>query len=66
MNGGDDDPVLRPFKSVVELIRLAVSSGWRSVMSPFNNAWRAGRRMLVVRWNRRWGRKRLEGGEMPA
>jgi hypothetical protein len=56
-----DDPVLRPFKSVVELIKLAVNSGWRSVrfglLNPLNNMLRIYRRMIVsLRWRRRWDR----------
>ena len=59
MNGKGNDPVLRPFKSVVELIRLAVNSGWRSVkvglLQPMNRAWSLGRKMIVsFRWRSRW------------
>ena len=58
----EDDPVLRPFKSVVELIRLAVNSGWRSVrfgiLRPVNRVRVIYRKMIVsLRWNRRWRRK---------
>ena len=31
MDGGEDDPILRPFQAVRELFKLAVSSGWRSI-----------------------------------
>ena len=31
MNGSGDDPVLRPFQAVSELVRLAVTSGWRGI-----------------------------------
>ncbi|KAL3793807.1 hypothetical protein HJC23_006167 [Cyclotella cryptica] len=70
-NGSEDDPVIRPFKVVAELIRLAVSSGWRSVrvglINPMNNAWNFGRRVIVsYRWKRRCGssgRRRIQGGE---
>ncbi|KAL3778758.1 hypothetical protein ACHAWO_011412 [Cyclotella atomus] len=59
MNGNEKDPVLRPFKSVLELIILAVNSGWRSVkvglLYPMKEAWGFYRRLLVsFRWNRRW------------
>ena len=51
MNGGGDDPVLRPFQAVGELVRLAVKSGWRGIKrgaaSPFGNIWRIGRRAMA-------------------
>eukprot|EP01082_Thalassiosira_pseudonana_P008516 g7662.t1.1.5e17418a g7662 g7662.t1 contig24:1200036-1202445(+) len=67
----DDDPVLRPFYAVAELINLAVSSGWRSVriglINPLNNVWRFSRRVILgFRWKRRWrgkGGRWLKGGE---
>ena len=72
MDGGDDDPVLKPFKAVRELVRLAVSSSWRSfrskVIRPFRSA------LLGFQWSR-WKRRRrgssnsgddsLEGGAVP-
>lgn len=71
VNGREDDPVIRPFKVVAELIRLAVSSGWRSVrvglINPLNNAWNVGRRVMVsIRWKRRCaasGRRKMSGGD---
>ncbi|KAL7520909.1 hypothetical protein ACHAWX_005602 [Stephanocyclus meneghinianus] len=71
MNGREDDPVIRPFKVVAELIKLAVSSGWRSVrvglINPLNNAWNVGRRVMVsIRWKRRCaasGRRKMSGGD---
>ena len=55
MDGGDDDPVLKPFKAVRELVRLAVSSSWRSfrskVIRPFRSA------LLGFQWSR-WKRRR--------
>jgi hypothetical protein len=48
MNGGSDDTVLRPFRAVSELVRLAVTSGLRSIKreatNPFRNIWRIGRK----------------------
>ncbi|KAL3772870.1 hypothetical protein ACHAWU_000527 [Discostella pseudostelligera] len=64
MDGSGDDPVLRPFREVRELVRLAVTSGWRSirkgVLNPFENIWRVGRRAIMglrlrLRSNRRGG-----------
>ena len=68
MDGSGDDPVLRPFRAVTELIQLALSSGWRSVrvnvMSPIGTAWR--RVILGFRLRKRWrrgGGRWLKGGE---
>jgi hypothetical protein len=51
MNGGSDDPVLRPFQAVSKLVRLAVTSGLRSIKreatNPFRNIWRIGRRVMA-------------------
>jgi len=67
MNGSGEDPVLRPFKAVGELVQLAVSSWWKSikkgVISPFGNIWRI---ILGFRWRRRsnnGGGRWIEGGE---
>ncbi|KAL7448140.1 hypothetical protein ACHAWC_000952, partial [Mediolabrus comicus] len=50
MDGTGDDPVLRPFLAVRELINLAVSSGWRSVkkgiINPMNSLWQLSRQAL--------------------
>ena len=58
MDGTGDDPVLRPFLAVRELINLAVSSGWRSVkkgiINPMNSLWQLSRQAL---WRLRWRRK---------
>lgn len=67
MNGSGDDPVLRPFQAVKELVRLAINSSWRSikkgVINPFENLWRIGRNAILgFRWRRR-GDKWIEGGE---
>jgi len=67
----DDDPVMRPFQTVWELVGLAVTSGWRSikrgVVEPFGNLWRVGRRAIFgFRWRRRSdgsNGKMVEGGE---
>jgi len=55
INGSGGDPVLRPFQAVKELMRLAVSSGWRSikktVINPFKNSYRVWRSTLLgFRW----------------
>lgn len=72
INGSGDDPVLRPFQAVGELVRLAVSSGWKSIkkgvlISPFGNILRASRRAILgFRWRRRsnnGGGRWTEGGE---
>jgi len=59
MNGSGDDPVLRPFQAVSELVRLAVTSGWRGIkrgaVNPFGNMWRIGRRVMA-QWRRRMNR----------
>ncbi len=51
MDGSGDDPVLRPFREVRELVRLAVTSGWRSirkgVINPFENILKISRMALV-------------------
>ena len=51
INGSGGDPVLRPFQAVKELMRLAVSSGWRSikktVINPFKNSYRVWRSTLL-------------------
>lgn len=61
MDGGGDDPVLRPFQAVMELVMLAVNSGWRSVkkgvIRPFGNLWRT---VLGFAW-RRTGSNNREG-----
>ena len=67
----DDDPVMRPFQTVWELVGLAVTSGWRSikrgVVEPFGNLWRVGRRAILgFRWRRRSdgnNGRLVEGGE---
>ena len=75
INGSGGDPVLRPFQAVKELMRLAVTSGWRSikktVINPFKNSYRVWRSTLLgFRWRyiRPWKEgkgngNRLEGGE---
>ena len=49
MKGGDN-LVLRPFKAVSELVRLAMTSGLRSIrrggVNPLGNIWRIG--MMVI------------------
>jgi hypothetical protein len=59
MNGGSDDPVLRPFQVVSELVRLAVTSGLRSIKREatnlLRNIWRIGRRVMA-RWRKRMKR----------
>jgi hypothetical protein len=59
MNGGSDDPVLRPFQAVSELVRLAVTSGFRSFKrsNPFGKIWRIGR-SVMAQWRRRMNRIR--------
>ena len=58
MNGGED-PVLRPFQAVSELVRLAVTSGLRSIrrgaINPLGNIWRIGRK-VISRWRKRMNR----------
>lgn len=71
MDGGEDDPILRPFQAVRELFKLAVSSGWRSiregVIHPFGNVWRVGRRSILGLWSRgrggNGGSRWIDGGE---
>ena len=71
MDGSGDDPVLRPFQAVKELVRLAVTSSWRSikrgVINPFNNILQISRKAILgFRWRRRSnfrGGKMIEGGE---
>jgi len=75
INGSGGDPVLRPFQAVKELMRLAVSSGWRSikktVINPFKNSYRVWRSTLLgFKWRyiRPWKEgkgngNRLEGEE---
>ena len=77
LNEGGGDPVLRPFQAVMELVTLAVKSGWRSVkrtvINPFYNTWRAYRSTILgFRWRRRSNIKKgnnngnnrlIEGGE---
>lgn len=68
MSGSGDDPILEPFRAVGELVRLAVSSGWKSikkgVIRPFGNVMRMSRRAILgFRWRRRSNNKRFEGGE---
>ncbi len=61
MNGGSEDPVLRPFKAVRELVRLAVSSSWRSINRGIINPF-----VDIILWFRRRRRRRggrLEGDE---
>jgi hypothetical protein len=59
VNGGLDDPVLRPFQAVSKLVRLAVTSSLRSIKreatNPFRNIWRIGRRVMA-RWRKRMNR----------
>ena len=57
MNGGSDDPVLRPFQAVRELVRLAVTSGLRSFKrsNPFRKIWRISRRVMA-QWRKRMNR----------
>jgi hypothetical protein len=57
MNGGSDDPVLRPFQAVRELVRLAVTSGLRSFKrsNPFGKIWRIGRRAMA-QWRKQMNR----------
>jgi len=58
MNGGGDDPVLRPFQAVKELLILAVTTGLRSikrsVIIPITNIWKIDRlsATLKFRWRR--------------
>lgn len=66
MNGGGDDPVLRPFQAVKELVLLAVTSGLRSikygVVTPLGNIWKIGRSALMgFRWRRRSGDNERRG-----
>jgi hypothetical protein len=66
MDGSGDDPVLRPFREVRELVRLAVTSGWRSikkgVLNPFENIWKVGRKAIMgFRWRMRSNRSRGGG-----
>lgn len=71
MNGNGDDPILRPFQAVKELVMLSVNSGWRSikqgVINPFLSIWRIRRRAILgFRWRRRSnikGSRWTEGGE---
>lgn len=71
MNGNGDDPILRPFQAVKELLMLAVNSGWRSikqgVINPFLSIWRIRRRAILgFRWRRRSnikGSRWTEGGK---
>lgn len=63
MNGSGDDPLLRPFEAVKELVRVAVKSGLRSikkgVVNPFTHFWKIG----TSWWRRRSsnGSDRLTG-----
>ena len=51
MNGDGNDPVLRPFRAVKELVLLAVTSGLRSirynVLTPLGNIWKIGRSAML-------------------
>lgn len=68
MDGSGDDPVLRPFLAVRELITLAVVSGWRSVkrgiINPLNNVWQWSKQALWrLRWRNIKGQRWISGGE---
>jgi len=62
LNRSGDDPVLWPFQAVSEMVRLAVTSGWRGIkrgaVNPFGNMWRMGRRVMT-QWRRRMNRMTL-------
>ena len=65
MNGSGDDPVLRPFLAVRELIALAVKGGWRSARKGVMNPWRTIRqlsRRAMGRLRRRLNGKRWNSG----
>ena len=46
---GEDDPILRPFRGVAELIRLTYTS---SILEPVQSAWRRLRTTFGYSWNR--------------
>ena len=67
MNGSGDDPVLRPFLAVRELISLAVKGGWRSVrkgfINPLNSLWQLSRRAMWRLRRKNNGNQWSSGGE---
>jgi len=67
MNGSGDDPVLRPFLAVRELISLAVKGGWRSVrkgfINPLNSLWQLSRRAMWRLRRKNDGNRWSSGGE---
>ena len=67
MNGSGDDPVLRPFLAVRELISLALKGGWRSVrkgfINPLNSLWQLSRRAMWRLRRKNDGNRWSSGGE---
>jgi len=64
MNGSGDDPVLRPFQAVRDLVKLALDSGWRSIKKVVikTNIWRISRSAILgFRWKRRSSNRGGEG-----
>jgi len=59
MNGSGDDPVLRPFQAVRDLVKLAANSGWRSIKKGVINPFR--RAILGFRWRKRSSNRGGEG-----